>query len=117
MVTVHLFQQHANTPVNFNLLFSATITLSSCQTREAKHESWECTSQTAPAENCAQPAMYDYFKAKFDSISGELKSTELAFKAARYFSPSKLNELEPATSDTHTELVSLPWCKSKSTDM
>jgi len=50
--------------------------------------------------------MYDYFKAKFDSTSGELKSTELAFKAALYFSPSKLNELKPATSDTHSELVS-----------
>jgi len=41
--------------------------------------------------------MYDYFKAKFDSTSGELKSTELAFKAARYFSPSKLNELKRHT--------------------
>ena len=43
-------------------------------------------------------------------------TTELAFKAARYFFPSKLNELKPA-SDTYSELVSLPWCKSKSTDM
>ena len=33
--------------------------------------------------------------AKFDLASGELKDTVLAFRAARYFVPSKLNELKP----------------------
>ena len=39
--------------------------------------------------NCAQPA-FDYFKLKF---STDLKPVVDAFRAARYFSPSKLSEL------------------------
>ena len=34
-----------------------------------------------------------------DSSSGELKDIVLAFKAARYFVPSKLNELKPTATD------------------
>ena len=48
------------------------------------------------AKGCVQPA-YEYFKAKFDYTSGELKDT--AFRAARYFVPSKLNELKSTTTD------------------
>ena len=36
------------------------------------------------AKSCVKPA-YDYFQAKFDSASGELKIVLLAFKTARYF--------------------------------
>ena len=50
------------------------------------------------AKSCVKPA-YDYFQAKFDSASGELKTVLLAFKAARYFSPSQLNELKPTITD------------------
>ena len=35
----------------------------------------------------------------FDASSGELKTVLLAFKAARYFSPSQLNELKPKPTD------------------
>ena len=47
------------------------------------------------AENCVKPA-YDYFREKFDN---ELRSTVELFKTARYFSPSKVSELKPTTSD------------------
>ena len=47
------------------------------------------------AEVCAQPA-YDYFKSKFDN---DLKPVLDAFKAARYFSPSKFDELKPSVAD------------------
>ena len=50
------------------------------------------------ATECVQPA-YEYFKAKFDDASGELKDTVLAFRAARYFVPAMVNELQPTTSD------------------
>ena len=50
------------------------------------------------AKGCVQPA-YKYFRAKLDSSSGELKDIVLAFKAARYFVPSKLNELKPTATD------------------
>ncbi len=47
------------------------------------------------AKACAQPA-YTYFKEKFDD---KLKPALLAFKAARYFSPSKIAELKPTATD------------------
>ena len=47
------------------------------------------------AENCVKPA-YDYFKEKFDN---DLRSTVELFKTARYFSPSKVSELKPTSSD------------------
>ena len=47
------------------------------------------------ANACCAPA-YSYFKAKFDN---DLSPHLLAFKAARYFSPSKVNELKPAAAD------------------
>ena len=50
------------------------------------------------ATKCVQPA-YEYFKAKFDDASGELKDSVLAFRAARYFVPAMVNELQPTTSD------------------
>ena len=47
------------------------------------------------AKSCVEPA-YDYFKEKFDN---ELKAPLVAYKAARYFSPTKLNELKPSGID------------------
>jgi hypothetical protein len=47
------------------------------------------------AKNCVKPA-YDYFKEKFDN---DLRSTVKLFKTARYFSPSKVSELKPTSSD------------------
>ena len=49
----------------------------------------------AYANACCAPA-YSYLKAKFDN---DLSPHLLAFKAARYFSPSKVNELKPAAAD------------------
>lgn len=49
----------------------------------------------AYAKACVQPA-YSYFKLKFDH---DLRPALLAFKAARYFSPSKLHELKPTAND------------------
>ena len=46
------------------------------------------------ANACCAPA-YSYL-AKFDN---DLSPHLLAFKAARYFSPSKVNELKPAAAD------------------
>ena len=50
------------------------------------------------AKACAKPA-YQYFQAKFDSTTGELRTCVLAFKAARYFSPFHFYELKPTVSD------------------
>ena len=47
------------------------------------------------AKSCVESA-YDYFKEKFDN---ELKAPLVAYKAARYFSPTKLNELKPSATD------------------
>lgn len=41
----------------------------------------------------------EYFNSKFDLVSGDLKDTVLAFRAARYLVPSKLNELRPTVND------------------
>lgn len=53
----------------------------------------------AYAKSCVQSA-YSYFKTKFDS---DLKPTVLAFKAARYFLPSKLRDLKPTA--TYVDLL------------
>ena len=45
--------------------------------------------------NCTQLA-FDYFELKFRT---DLKSVVDAFRAARYFSPSKLSELKPTVTD------------------
>jgi hypothetical protein len=50
------------------------------------------------AKNCVRPA-YDYFQEKFDYSSGDLKDLVLAFKAARFFSPVKMNEIQPTPVD------------------
>ena len=47
----------------------------------------------AYADSCVKPA-YDYFKSKFEN---DLGSVLLAFKAARFFSPSKISELQPTS--------------------
>ena len=44
---------------------------------------------------CVEPA-YNYFRSKFDN---DLKPVLVAFKAARYFSPSKFYELQPTVAD------------------
>ena len=44
----------------------------------------------------ATPPAYSYFKVKFDT---DLKKAVEAFKAARYFLPSKIDELKPTISD------------------
>lgn len=50
------------------------------------------------AKNCVKPA-YNYFKEKFDH---DLQSTLELFKTARYFSPSKVSELKPTSSDLNS---------------
>ena len=50
------------------------------------------------AEGCVAPA-YDYFKAKFNH---DLKPTLMAFKSARFFSPSKINTIRPSPSDINS---------------
>ncbi len=47
------------------------------------------------ADTCLKPA-YEYFKLKFDQ---DLKPAMNAFKAARLFSPSKVNSMHPTPSD------------------
>ena len=49
----------------------------------------------AYAKNCVEPA-YNYFCSKADN---DLKPVLDAFKAARYFSPSKFHELKPSAGD------------------
>ena len=46
------------------------------------------------AKNCVKPA-YNYFKENFDN---DLQSTVELFKTARYFSPSKVSELNVLSS-------------------
>ena len=50
------------------------------------------------AKNCVKPA-YEYFQEKFDYYNGELKDILSAFKAARFFSPSQMDEIRPASGD------------------
>ena len=59
------------------------------------------------AEVCVTPA-YDYFKAKFDH---NLKPAMLAFKSARFFSPSKISTIRPSPSDINNLSV-LPFLSS-----
>ena len=59
-------------------------------------------------KQCVTPA-YTYLKAKFDN---DLKPTLDAFKAAHFFSPSKVVELKPTATDIDT-LKSLPFCNSE----
>lgn len=47
------------------------------------------------AKACAKPA-YDYFSAKFGN---DLKEIVTVFKYARYFDPTKINELKPISGD------------------
>ena len=49
----------------------------------------------AYAKSCVSSA-YAYFKSKFEN---DLKPAVLAFKAARYFSPSKMYEIQPSAAD------------------
>jgi hypothetical protein len=51
------------------------------------------------------PPAYSYFKQKFDT---DLKNAVEAFKAARYFLPSKIDELRPTISDIDS-LKSFPF--------
>ena len=60
------------------------------------------------AKQCVTLA-YTYFKAEFDN---DLKPTLDAFKAACFFSPSKVAELKPTATDIDT-LKSLPFCNSE----
>ena len=50
------------------------------------------------AKNCVTPA-YEYFTEKFDFNNGEFKVILSAFKAARYFSPSQMDEIRPTPAD------------------
>ena len=54
-----------------------------------------CEQLVGYAKACVQPA-YQYFQSKFDN---DLKPVLLAFKAARYFSLSKMSELKPSAAD------------------
>ena len=59
------------------------------------------------AKVCVEPA-YAYFKSKFYN---DLKAAMEAFKAAWYFSPLKMAELQPTAADLDA-LFSLPFLKS-----
>ena len=59
------------------------------------------------AKECVKPA-YSYFRSKFDN---DLKVSMEAFKAARYFSPLKLAELQPTAADIDA-LLFLPFLNS-----
>ena len=65
----------------------------------------------AYAKACCVPA-YSYFKEKFDN---DLKPIVLAFKAARYLSPSKVNELKPTAIDIDS-LTAFPFLNSEVID-
>ena len=65
----------------------------------------------AYAKACCVPA-YAYFKEKFDN---DLKPVVTAFKAARYFSPSKVNELKPTAADIDG-LTAFPFLNSEVID-
>ena len=58
--------------------------------------------------NCAHPAL-DYFELKFNN---DLKPVLDVFRAARYFSPSKLSELKPTVTDID-QFACLPFLKPK----
>ncbi len=60
------------------------------------------------AKGCAVPA-YSYFEEKFDK---DLRPTVLAFKPARYFSPSIVNELKPTALDSDS-LTAFPFQTSE----
>ena len=47
------------------------------------------------SKECVKPA-YNYFKHKFNN---NLQQTVKAFKAAQYFSPSRISEVQPTASD------------------
>ncbi len=63
-----------------------------------------CQQLIDDAKSCIQPG-YDYFNSRFD---GELK---ILVSAARYFDPSKINELKPTLSDIDSLKV-LPFIKN-----
>ena len=65
----------------------------------------------AYAKACCVHA-YSYFKEKFDN---DLRPIVLAFKAARYFSPSKVNELKPTAVDIDS-LTAFPFLNSEVID-
>ena len=61
----------------------------------------------AYAKVCVVPA-FTYFKSKFEN---DLKPTLLAFKAARFFSPPKINEIKPTAADIDS-LRAIPYLNS-----
>ena len=66
----------------------------------------------AYARECVTPA-YTYFKEKFEN---DLKPVLDAFKAARFFNPSKVNELKPTATDIDS-LESFPFLKQQLSDL
>ena len=62
------------------------------------------------AKSCIEPA-YAYFNSKFQSPTSDLTKALSAFKAARFFSPSQINELKPSTTDIDT-LTEFPFVDS-----
>ena len=65
----------------------------------------------AYAKACVQPA-FIYFNGKFDQ---DLKPTLLAFKAARFFSPSKVCEMKSSASDLDS-LSKFPFVSTSTID-
>ena len=65
----------------------------------------------AYAKACVHPA-FTYFNEKFDQ---DLKPTLLAFKAARFFSPSKVCEMKPSASDLDS-LNKFPFLSTSTID-
>ena len=63
------------------------------------------------AKSCIEPA-YAYFYSKFQSPASDLTKAVSAFKAARYFSPSRINELRPSTTDIDTLMMEFPFVDS-----
>ena len=52
-------------------------------------------------KSCIEPA----YPSKFQSPAIDLATALSAFKAAQYFTPSKINELQPSTTNIDTLIV------------
>ena len=63
------------------------------------------------AKECVKPAYY-YFKHKFDN---DLQHVVKAFKAAQFFSPSRIYEIQPTTNDIDG-LSSFPFLDNTTVD-
>ena len=64
-------------------------------------QQWE-----AYALACLQPA-YDYFTSHF--LHGDLQPAVQVFKAARFFNPGKVSEIQPTAAEVRDQLTKIPF--------